>query len=78
MFFGELASLGVWIDLYIAEGIEILERNSSFDEETNTRDWFWIWSYQDFFFHYSYLKINTFGRSFYYLRHMCIREKNNF
>ena len=49
MFFGELASLGVWIDLYIAESIWILERSSSFDEETN-RVWFWIWSYHDFFF----------------------------
>ena len=48
MFFGELACLGVWIDLYIAGSIWILERSSSFDEETN-RVWFWIWSYQDFF-----------------------------
>ena len=52
MFFGELACLGVWIDLYIAEGIWILERSSSFDEETN-RVWFWIWSYQDFFLFFS-------------------------
>ena len=52
MFFGELACLGVWIDLYIAESIWILERSSSFDEETN-RVWFWIWSYQDFFLFFS-------------------------
>ena len=52
MFFGELACLGVWIDLYIAEGIWILERSSTFDEETN-RVWFWIWSYQDFFLFFS-------------------------
>ena len=52
MFFGELACLGVWIDLYIAEGIWILERSSSFDEETN-HVWFWIWSYQDFFLFFS-------------------------